>query len=414
MKAKTDLLMEGRRGQFFSIITILMVLPIVAFSITFGGAMGGYGADVGEQVRLKSSYHFYHSVEDDLVRASQILGDRAILSSINQIVEEGEGLEDSSSAIRELITNGTLDGDQKPLMGEHGMDVWTDRIEDISLKRGYEVDIEKDITGVSTGSPWEVYVHTDYDLELVDSGGLFSLRKERAREMPIQLEGSEDPLIAAGTGGLVSMEIVACDFEHLTESLASGDGENSWTYGEIVVFENGSDIGDLDAAEDKILVLKDEVDHAPLEEFSGAVLEKEPEEHYEIPYLVVDEIESGVFENGTRAVLDGENDKITEIENLYRMWESSCYIPGNAPSFLQRLENDPDARSENGLNVFLRKGELEAGGVQTRDRSNLAHIYFSDEDVENCRVKGMPESFKIDKKSTGGLGIPETLTFDCE
>lgn len=401
---------QTKKGQFFSIITILMVLPLVALSITFAESMSGYGGDIGEQVRLKSGYYYYSSLDQDLARTSEKIGRRAMLSAVSSVVENGEGLNSSSETLEELFINGTIDNESHMLMNHSGIDYWLEAVEEISVDRGYRINLSREDPEVMMYDPYMVSFPFNYSLVLRDSRGLFSLRKNNSKTNEVSLEGLEDPLVALGTGGRYHILIEPCGFNYTTEELVSGTSNNSWSSGQTVV--NPGSLSAVDNPEEKVVVVDSVSDTDKLNDFSAAVVgEAVNDDVLNVPY--VSEVNVDNIPNQTRVVVDGNESKVLETENLYSMWRETCYMSGEAPSFLHRLENNLTAESPNGLFVLVNKGEIDEEGLEVKERSNLAHIYFSEEDVKNCRVKGMPESFLIDEGSSGKLGIKDSLLFNC-
>ncbi len=393
-------------------MTVLVVLPLVTLSLTFGEAMGGYGRDIGEQVRLKSGYPFYHSLEEDLERASEIIGSRATLSVLNHVLESGDGLNSSRETLEELFMDGTIDGDPQPIMAETGIDVWFESVEKISKERGYNLNLSEKKPDVEMNDPYEVSFLINYSMDLEDSGGLFRLSKERSISKPVTVEGMEDPLIMLGTGGRFSTTVQRCPFDYLTRKIAGGTGNNSWTVGDSVVVIDQEDMEDITNPGEKILFTENTDMEDEINSFAGAATSFPVDDEIHVPYVVDENLILEEVEDGTRVVVEGYEGEVWDIDNLHSAWRETCYFPGDAPDFLRRLENDLKARSEQGLNVFVRKGDLEAHGLEVKDRPNLAHIYFSEENVKKYRVKGMPESFKVSEKNLEKLGLDNALSFE--
>ncbi len=400
------------KGQFFSIITILMVLPLVVLSVSFGETMGGYGTDVGEQVRLKSGYYYYRSMEEDLERVSQKVGHRAVLSAISYTVETGQGLGSSQEVLEELFVDGSINGESHPLMNRSGIDGWVDSIGDVSSERGYNVDLERQRPDIDMYDPFTISFSFDYSLTMEDSGGLFSISKEDSRPNTVSIDGIEDPIVVLGTGGRYSTTFRRCGFDSAVEEIDHGTGNNSWGHGITVVRPQG--ICGVDNSGDRVAVVEDATEEVDcLNEFSAVVAGTAEDDHIDVPYVSGVDIDG--VPNSTRVVVDGYRGEVWDIENLYMMWSETCYIPGtDSPSFMDRLENNLSSSSSYGLNVLINKGDLQREGLDVKDRSNLAHIYFSEEDVIDCRVKGMPESFRIDPDGSKDIGLDSSLQFDCQ
>lgn len=399
-------------GQFFSIITIIMIIPLLALAGVFSESLSGYGEEIGSLVKLKSSYYYYHSVDQDLLRAGEIVARRSVVAALNWIVENGEGLSSSEETLRELFEEGSINGTDARIMNRSTIHHWLNTTENISRERGYRLNLSLDFSEESIGmkTSWKITFGLNYSLTLTDRNRLFTLRRNLSKKILVPVTDLEDPLITLRTGGKVVYPVKKASFDYFTKKLATGEGNNSWAAGESVVV-NATDSVDVPNPEEKILVVNESIPN--MDNFAGVVVKEAGDmSDFDKPYVV--NVSSGFYDipNSTRIVVEGNQSTVREIQNLYQMWEKGYYVQGDGPSFLDRLENNlTNSYSGAGLNVFLRKEDLESAGLEVRDRPNLAHIYFSGESVENYRVKGMPESFKIDADSLQDFGVDNTLSF---
>ncbi len=88
----------------------------------------------------------------------------------------------------------------------------------------------------------------------------------------------------------------------------------------------------------------------------------------------------------------------SDISNLSLHSTKSYYIASiTAPSLLDRLQgiNSPN---ENGIESLVNLAKLSSQGVQTKDKSIVDYIYFSNSNPFACNVlpAGMPSWFKLD------------------
>src|SRR4030042_5830636 len=91
-----------RKGIFYSILTIVIMITLIALSSTYSESLRGYGTDIGYNVRMKSGLYFLTSVNEDVDRAVDIIGRRSVTACINKVVVDGEGLGSAESSILEL------------------------------------------------------------------------------------------------------------------------------------------------------------------------------------------------------------------------------------------------------------------------------------------------------------------------
>lgn len=407
----------SRSGQFFSLITIFMVMPILALTVSFTGSLSGYGEEIGSLVRLKSAYYYYNSVDSDLLRAGNIVGKRSVVAALKHVIEGGEGLDNSRKVLRELFENGTINGTEISMMNRSTIYEWLNTTENISRTRGYVLDLKLrnfSDDDIYMKTPFRIAFGLNYSLKLSDRNRFFSLEKNMTKDASVSLEGMEDPLITLNTGGRLVYPIEKAPFEYLTKKLATGNGNNSWSAGDAVILP--SDEGIINSADNKgkkVLVINSSVSSDLMNKFAGVVVRDDVGmSGVTVPYVVDTGGEFYDIRNNTRVVVEGNESEVWEIENLYSTWKNSYYTGGDGPSFLGRLENNiSSAASFEGLNVLLKKEDLEDVGLEVKDRSNLAHIYFSDKTTVSYKVKGMPDSFRVDQDHTDVFGVNNTLSF---
>lgn len=399
-------------GQFFSLITVIMIIPLVALSVTFTQSMSGYGEEIGELVKLKSSYYYYHSVDQDLLRAGEIVGKRSLVAALNHVVEGGEGLNSSKDTLEELFKNGSINSTSENVMNRSTIYDWLNRTEEISRKRGYILDFGLEKLKIGMESPFKVNFKLNYSLRLSDRNHLFALDRNLSKNSPVSIQGLEDPLVTLRTEGKLSYQIEEIDPDYFVDMKASGNGNNSWSAGESIVLpSNETTIEGVEEPSEKILVTETNVSKSIMNNFAGVVLRDYAEmSDFDRPYVVNVADEFPNIKNHTRIVVEGNESRVWEIENLYSTWKRSKYFGGFGPSFMDRLENNLTG-SGHGMGVFIKKEDLEDSSLNVKDRPNLAHIYFSDETVDNYRVKGMPSSFKVNESNLDRFNLDNTLSF---
>ena len=284
---------------------------------------------------------------------------------------------------------------------------WLERMERIGEDRGFFLDIELRNTNVSLEDNFLVGFDMGYSIRIEDIKGDFSFTKEMNDSVTVSIIGLEDPSYTLNTNGRVSIKFKDSPFNNFTSLLATGTGNNSWTSG-ISFIASSSEASTIPDKASTILVTDDMAAVPNPEEFAGIIAESNPLVGFTKPYIINSSAMS-LIPNNTRIVLDADSGEVWSIQNLHETWSNQYYVDGNGPSFFDRLENSlTNSRPGMGLDVFVRKDILADYGLFVKlSRSNVDHIYFNTDPVNNYRVKGMPSSFRIDNETCASLSHVE-------
>lgn len=395
-----------RKGIFYSILTIVILLPLIALSSTYSESLRGYGTDIGSNVRMKSGLYFLNSINDDFDRAVDIIGRRSMTACINKVVIDGEGLESAESSILELFENNSLDGVPSEIVDYNIYD-WMNKSDAIVLKRGFVLEREITSVSVSMEDPWNVMFTLEMSMKLRDKENLFSYEKNETKRIPVSIEGLEDPIYILGTDGKMTRKIYK--FEgNLTNLVMTGSGGNGWGAGTSVKTDNPDSVTDKD---EKVLV-KSSIgeSHAA---FAGVVTASNSTP-LEAPFVTG--AEWNEVKNDTRIVVEGTQGEVWDIQNLYSIHEEKMYIEGNGPSFIDRLEGSlSNSYPGAGLESLVDKEDVLEKTGSVYDRSNVDYIYFNGASPNIYSVKGMPSTmswvFRIDEAHRARYGVDNGLSY---
>ncbi|MCD6477752.1 MAG: hypothetical protein J7K87_01990 [Candidatus Aenigmarchaeota archaeon] len=392
----------NRKGLFYSALVVIMLAPIIALTFTYSESMKGYGREIGSLVRIKSGFYFLDSITQDVDRSVDIIGKRCILECINHVTKEGVGLDSSEDAIKELFTNKTLNGEKAEIVNTTIYD-WINRSKDIAKKRGFILNINITDLHISMYDSFHVLFSFNFTIELRDKDNVFSFEKSEIKNVPVSIEGMEDPIYLLRTNGKVTNKVEK--FEgNFTELITKGTGGNEWGTGESVVTNNPYSVDDR---EEKILVI-DSADDSVVNQFAG-VIAKSNTTTIDVPYLIVPKLN---ITNNTMTVVDGDNQEVWNIGGLYEARENSSYISGDGPSFLDRLENKlTNSYPGKGLESLVNKKEFEESGLEVSERSNVDYIYFNTNSLNIYKVKGMGDYFRIDEDDLDTYGVNNNLKY---
>ncbi len=390
-----------KKGVFYSVLTIIILVPVIALSSVYSETLRGYGVDIGSNVRLKSGLYFLDSVNEDFERAVRIVGRRSLTACINHIVNEGEGLDSAEDTILELFENRTINGTVSEIM-DYSIYDWMNRSDDVAIKRGFVLEREIRSVDVSMGDPWNVMFSLEMHVKLKDRQNLFSYEKNLTKNVYVPIDDLEDPLYTIETDGRVARKVHKHD-GNLTERVLTGSGGNGWASG---VSVKTGDPGSVSGKDEKILVIENA--DSSFSSFAGVVAGSNTTS-LGTAYVLDSGWDS--VANNTRMVVEGSEGEVWEIENLYSLHQNRLYIEGEGPSFLDRLEGKltnsyPDA----GLESLVNKGDHEGTGSYYEERSNVDYIYFNGSS-NNYIVKGMPSKFRLDETHLARYGVDNTLSY---
>jgi len=99
------------KGIFFSLILVFLLFTLIAIVFMQISLVSSYSAKVSIESRAEAMINFYNSLVQDVKRAMNIVGRRAISSAVSYVVSNGTGLPQANETIAELIANGTINGE---------------------------------------------------------------------------------------------------------------------------------------------------------------------------------------------------------------------------------------------------------------------------------------------------------------
>jgi hypothetical protein len=385
------------KGIVYSILVILLLGPLILLSTTHFQSLRGYGKEIGSMIRVQEGYYFWDSLNDDLERSGEIIGRRAIIAATNYVIDEGTPLDSAPFRLKELIGNGTLYGESSVYMINTTLDEWVQRIENSGADRGFLIDFNISDFSITMGDSWNVLLTVDYSLSLKDQNNIFEFKRGFTKQSYISIINLEDPLFPLNTNGLISVRIWSSPSQNYTTLIGAGDGGNGWGAGFSIVVDDTSGITNRD---EKILVIS--TAGASANDFAG-VIAAGNSTVLTVPYLINSSLINQI-QNDSRIVVDGSEGKIWDVSVLYNVWSNQYYVAGNGPSFFDRLEGSTTNSYPNkGIETFVSKQKIsDKGIVVDPEESNVDHVYFDTVSPKIYKVKGMPDSFRIDDSTDNG------------
>ncbi|MFH0835177.1 MAG: hypothetical protein V1881_02445 [Candidatus Micrarchaeota archaeon] len=199
----------ARRGIFYSLMALALLMPIAAFALYSAMHTQDEGAAVVTNVVGRETSNFAESVELDFPRALSIAGRSSLTAGVNHVVSSGDAADDAQLRLCELAWNATYYGEPSTLMSNNSVSDWTSRLQTKGL--AYGLNVSAIVTNVSV-SPYDAFhVIFSANMSLRARSDAYSLNLTRTlyAQAIVSVEGVEDPLYPLMTNGLVDRVILA-------------------------------------------------------------------------------------------------------------------------------------------------------------------------------------------------------------
>ncbi len=397
-----------KKGVLFSLISILVVVIVFSILILQRETISFEREQLSMKQQLEDMDYAYNSISRSLHILADVTTKRAIVSSLNYIIENESFFESGKTEenLKELILNGTLRGEEVPFMKNNTLDK---AISDLEIfytgePRKYNVSIELDPDKISItiNDSFHILFNSSSEVNISKTGVARFSRKIKISER-ISINDFEDPLylinITEGRGSRIIKKSKYID--NFTKLIVSGTGK-AWCYGEL------TDNINADESEKKIFVNKTVT--IGVNKFCGTIFENN-ETSVNISYLKVSSISNLTNYINSEILLSGEKGKVWNITNFIKHVENSWYINSTSgPSFFDRLEGKTYCSyctgGNVGLETFVDKNHLLGLDLDIdKNATNIAYKYINGILGES---KGLNESstnsssfkyFKIDDSS---------------
>ena len=381
-----------RKGQVYSLIAVLLTIPLmlfIAFYVTETQTMR-YGSL--ERVVSDQMHEVEQSLEKDFEQAMMISGKRAFLAATDNVISNGVPLNDSKQVLVELITQGTIDGEQSMIMHDNTIQDWVDRVN--ALDFGFDVSIGYSGASFSSLDGMNSVFTTVLSVNISDQMGMGRIGKVTRKDVTIPLDGLEDPIFPLNTLGFVSSSLREYPYPYHAIKMASGTGGLSSCSGEVTF-----DPMDPDPS-GKILVT---VDGTGISGFRGVVAENTTSPSVGC-YIsgasgAVLSVNRTVTWSGYQEVyIDGTTLEAWSlpINDAIGIGYYSYFDSGSGPDMLMRLEENLTS-SDSSIETFVDLQDIQGKGVGVKpEQVSIAYLYFSDQTINGQPVRGLPDWFRMD------------------
>ncbi len=396
------------KGQVYTIIAVLIAIPIILFAtqyLTFSQIPKGL---VSEKIVSDQIHQVEKSIQQDFEKVLESTTKRALIASIGEVIMNGRPLSNAKANLMELIENGTINGSENYIMTNNTLRNWTNFIKNIQINFNFSLNYSD--LDVNNYDGFNLNVSSIFYTEVRDSILELKVNKTVQKQVLVSLEGLEDPLFPLNTGGFIKRTIKKYPYPFYTKKVVVGTNSLGNCTGNV-----SFDINDPNKSE-KILII---YNASGISGFLGVVGETNDLPNSEC-YIVgasnaVNLVNETINQiNVSEVYLDQETKGVWSLPLKIGI-EEKYYYQEDGPDFFQRLENKTGSSINNngrGLETFVYIPELEDVKIPINSRSRVDYLYFSNEtySIDNIKsVRGFPEWFKIDINSAGKYNLTELL-----
>jgi hypothetical protein len=360
----------------YSIITILIIVPVVVFIAYYITATQDIRFGTNERIVADQQHQVAQGIENDFTRAMKISCRRALLAAVSKITLTGQYLDNATLRINELVTNSTLYGSPNALMGGNTLPDWRDKI--LSQNYSFAIDANFSDLRIENYDGISLKISMLLTVNVSDMLNFSRIDKTVWKNVTVSVEDLEDPLFTISTSGYVKRVVKEYPFSYYAMkfegSLNSGNCSGNSTH-------NPNDPG----AASKILAVQNTtgISDPTLQSFKGVAVES-PEN------LAARGVPC--FVSGASGASNISDKQTVYIDNLTASaWllpiisgaKGGYYYKGAGPNFLQRLEGSlsesPDGK---GLESFVLS---EIGIPDKPGQTRVDYLFFSNQSYPGCR-----------------------------
>ncbi|MFH1473952.1 MAG: hypothetical protein ABIE55_03595 [Candidatus Aenigmatarchaeota archaeon] len=403
------------KGIFYSIMTALMLIPILSLLLFYSENIQTGNIDV--EIRANELDYFTESIERDLTRFVEINGKRSLISAVSKIVVNGTGLDNSQLRLKEMVENGTLYGESAPLVDTSNLQTWKSKIVEIAGRSGFNVDFQNIQIHINQSDSFNLLFNVNVSINVSDKIEIMGILKNITASALVSIEGVEDPTFPLNTYGRVVRFIRASNSSEYTNYLVEGTNSSGYASGDAFVI-NSSDL--TTAYAEKILVTDTVAGKEAIAAiFKGVVSEGDTI----IPPLLIGRAITGAsgarekIANNSKIYLDQNTKKVWDLGNLTSDIVNGFYHNSSVgASFLDRLEGKITLSPEYvyGLETFVYLPDLTAASVSVNTLASCVdYNYWNDivgSEIRNSNYNPVYTWFKIDTQNAIGYGINDLIT----
>jgi len=411
----------GMNGQFYSIIAVVIAVPVLVFITGTLVSMQDMKFSITEKIVSDQLYIVERSIEEDFHNGMEIATRRAIITMGDFIITNSTYFNETTKVYLNLLINGTIGGELQYLMINNTLTDWKSKI--LNISTGFDVDFNwTGPDGVFNGS----YIIGDYGLTITvkDKFGISKIEKVNVRkDFLIDVRGLEDPTFAMGTSGLVRRDYQVYSHSFTAHKFNGTDPPGTHVYGNNnnLTGATGNATFDTDDTPNSDLILLNEsFDNIETTGWGCVVAEggSTPDPSQQRCYVTlkpefsISDINDSINEmNHTTLFVDNITRSVWHLP-VSTAIEDGHYFDAPGPNVFDRLDNTL-ASLDPQFVTFINAEEMEDVGIEMDyTKSHVAWVYFSGGEISGWTVRGFPNYFRAGNASASFLGFLELLNWD--
>lgn len=207
IKVKNMLKLGKQKGIVYSLITFILILPILVFLTTYLETASSRDELASIKIRGIELSNFANSISQDVPRIFKITATRALISAVNEIDVNGTPMDDAQLRIRELMLNATIYGQNSTFMQGSSLNDWADRMVLQGRRYGLNTNITFIYLNVTPYDSFSLSFNILLAVNSSDSDHTVEIVKTYNQTYLLPLEGFEDLLYPLSTSGFVKRQI---------------------------------------------------------------------------------------------------------------------------------------------------------------------------------------------------------------
>jgi len=206
----------NKKAVVFTMISIVFVgLIYMSMTINSGFTMREKSLVIGN--RISSIDFFIKDLEKDIERGAYIALFRSILGIQQHITSEGEFLNDTQGVFKEVMINGSIDGNYMSVMNDTELSVWISKIQVEASKIAIRFNYTINDVRVYHDNPWILSLDLNVTMNINDIKGTASWSRDQIITTTINITSFEDPLYIVNTYGRVINTIEKSNITDFTD-----------------------------------------------------------------------------------------------------------------------------------------------------------------------------------------------------
>lgn len=396
----------ARKGQVYSLIALLMTIPILFFMTYYISSIQTMKFGTSERIIADQLKETERSIETDFVRATEISGIRACLGATDYMIREGQPLDSAELRLEELIVNGTLFGNQTYVMQNNTMDDWRNDI--YSITPEFNIFLDYSNFSIQNYNGFYLLARVRLYFNISDKLETAKISKNVEKNILIPLENIEDPIFPYKTNGVVPRSIVFYPYPYHAIKIVTGSDSSGSCSGNVTYNPSDPSPGE------KILVTQNA---SGISGFAGVV-----GEYSDLPGTSCYVVGTGNAVNLTQTLLNQSGyPELYLDQNTNGLWSLpindaldkgyySRFENSSGPNLLQRLE-DNLSESTNGMETFVNIPDFQNWGIPVKtNQISLAYLYFRTTTHTGVPVRGLPSWFRINSTYAARYNLTDLMS----